>query len=970
MKKAKFHGRNTYAQSLILVLVAIAVSVIGVKLLTGSHAATGISFSPSVIPVSATEITNPIRGAYNWQYADYGGDEGRGAPIPMSDMYERDDIHWNQMEPTQGNYDFSVLEQGAVAAKAKGGKFGFRIPLMGMGDQRVPDYIINNQGTYGGNGQGGGNFAPDYNNNAFLSRIEALFKAIGAKYGKDPRFGVGDISFYGMWGEWHLFGAPSGSTAINTASATRIINTQVDNMPQMHWVMMYGNSDVSGAVNYAMSKVSTLGNYVGWRNDCIGSQSQGYAQTNSAAWNQAPNAQVNQWKRAPVVGELCGLATDGSSDVGPGNFGDVLSQVGVFHYSMVGNGNTHGGAPFTSFPADQQANWMSSMKAAGYRYVLNNVSTPNLITTGRNFNLSSSWSNVGVAPTYDNWSVNFGLKDSAGNSVWSSTSSTNLKTLLAATTNGTATFTTPFQVPLSVPAGTYTMYVQITDPTGYYKPMQLAIGGQQSDGSYTLGTTTITTGAAPADTVPTPVNPIPPAPTPAAPNLATGLTFTASDGNAGVDGQAVSNVNDSDTSSRWIGTPVDNVTLSTDLGASYKLSDVNITWAGDTTKNYLLQMSTDNTTWTTIASGATNNTASESIDTNTFTTTPTGRYFRVVATDRWNVAYGNSIYDINIAGTSTITPTPPPPPPTPTPTLTIGISQTGNLVTGKTFTAADGAGVDGQVVANVNDKDESTRWVGTPADNVGISTDLGATYTLNKVSIIWAGDTTNQYQIQTSNNNTTWTTVATGNTDGTTPVQTDTSTFTATPTGRYFRIVALNRWNNTYGNSIYEIGVYGTAAPTPDTQAPTAPTGLKTTLLTNNSVSLSWTASTDNVGVTAYRVFRGTTALSDVTGLSITDTGLAAGTTYSYTVKALDLAGNISAASTAINATTVAATPPPPTPVPGDVDGSGAINAADIAMLVHNWGHVVPVGTLGDLNRNGKVDTQDITILIHYWPKS
>jgi endoglucanase Acf2/chitodextrinase len=95
-----------------------------------------------------------------------------------------------------------------------------------------------------------------------------------------------------------------------------------------------------------------------------------------------------------------------------------------------------------------------------------------------------------------------------------------------------------------------------------------------------------------------------------------------------------------------------------------------------------------------------------------------------------------------------------------------------------------------------------------------------------------------------------------------------------------------------------------------DTQAPTAPTNLAVTGRTNSSISLSWTASTDNVGVTGYDIYNGTALAGSSTGTSYTVTGLAANTTYSFTVRAKDAAGNVSAASAAVSATTTGTTTP------------------------------------------------------------
>jgi hypothetical protein len=74
-------------------------------------------------------------------------------------------------------------------------------------------------------------------------------------------------------------------------------------------------------------------------------------------------------------------------------------------------------------------------------------------------------------------------------------------------------------------------------------------------------------------------------------------------------------------------------------------------------------------------------------------------------------------------------------------------------------------------------------------------------------------------------------------------------------------------------------------------------------------VSLSWTSSTDNVGVTGYRLSRSGTSLGTQTGVGYTDSGLSPGTTYDYTVTALDAAGNVSTPSTASVKTPLDAAP-------------------------------------------------------------
>lgn len=98
----------------------------------------------------------------------------------------------------------------------------------------------------------------------------------------------------------------------------------------------------------------------------------------------------------------------------------------------------------------------------------------------------------------------------------------------------------------------------------------------------------------------------------------------------------------------------------------------------------------------------------------------------------------------------------------------------------------------------------------------------------------------------------------------------------------------------------------GGTPPAADTTAPTAPSGVSASATSSTQISLAWNASTDNVAVSGYRVFRNGSQIADVPGTSYTDTGLSPSTLYSYTIVAYDAAGNTSQTSAAVNATTLA----------------------------------------------------------------
>ena len=109
--------------------------------------------------------------------------------------------------------------------------------------------------------------------------------------------------------------------------------------------------------------------------------------------------------------------------------------------------------------------------------------------------------------------------------------------------------------------------------------------------------------------------------------------------------------------------------------------------------------------------------------------------------------------------------------------------------------------------------------------------------------------------------------------------------------------------SNYFRDVLFEAG----APPPPDIIAPSAPTGLSATAVSSSQINLSWTPSTDNVGVTGYRVLRGGLLVGSPSGTTYSDTDLLASTAYGYVVQAVDAAGNVSASSNTASATTQAA---------------------------------------------------------------
>ena len=119
-------------------------------------------------------------------------------------------------------------------------------------------------------------------------------------------------------------------------------------------------------------------------------------------------------------------------------------------------------------------------------------------------------------------------------------------------------------------------------------------------------------------------------------------------------------------------------------------------------------------------------------------------------------------------------------------------------------------------------------------------------------------------------------------------------------------VFAVDAYDAAANHSAQASVATSTAACPTDTTPPSTPTGLKQTGSTQTSVSLAWNASTDNIGVTRYNVFRGGAPDGTSPGTTYTSNGLTCGTSYFFSVQAQDAAGKVSGQSSALSASTAA----------------------------------------------------------------
>jgi hypothetical protein len=126
-------------------------------------------------------------------------------------------------------------------------------------------------------------------------------------------------------------------------------------------------------------------------------------------------------------------------------------------------------------------------------------------------------------------------------------------------------------------------------------------------------------------------------------------------------------------------------------------------------------------------------------------------------------------------------------------------------------------------------------------------------------------------------------------------------------------------WQRTTGEAV-DAGSLA-CSPAPDRQAPTAPAGLRATAIGPREVALDWDRSTDDVGVSGYRIFRDGIEIDQTPSLptDATDPTVEPDTRYAYRVRAFDAAGNLSASSDRVTVTTPPDDHPPSPPGPAQV---------------------------------------------------
>lgn len=475
------------------------------------------TITTTIIPFSSADLNRPGAGAEQWHSQNTVNIPVEGTNTQRLDVYYRSPLTWAKIETSKNNYNWGPvisMLNGAISKRQK-----VTLGLMSVyhdnedgvinydgGNSAYPLYLHQEmQAEAVKDWRAGSGWVPNYNSPKYIDAQRRINTSLNNLLETGSFNGVAykniinsiDVRGYGNYGEWHNGGIvdqvsqiPSGAHA-TTATLKAIIDahTQIFQNFQLNIIMTAFDANwlqhtrTSAEVGYYALTTSNAHGKLGWRRDNWGA-GDGTGDTyiddllidNNRTYNGIPlNSLIMKvWEYAPITGEPMNSTSN--------SFAEFESQVRKYHAASFGNGN------ITFSPTSTiKANFRAASKAAGYRLQIEGGSFTN---TNTSLSVTLNWRNSGIAPTYDNWNVQFLLKNSSGLVVNTTTSVFKPKRFLP---SATAVGTTD-NFSFSLPQGTYTLAVRVIDPTGYRSPMPLFIEGVQGDGSYNLGSVTVATG--------------------------------------------------------------------------------------------------------------------------------------------------------------------------------------------------------------------------------------------------------------------------------------------------------------------------------------------------------------------------------------------------------------------------------------------------------------------------------------------
>jgi hypothetical protein len=306
-------------------------------------------------------------------------------------------ISWRELEPIEGDYRFDDWEKRWDVEAGRGKHVVFRVyvdyPKKPSG---LPDWLRTAGVKETRYEEHGGGLSPDYNDPRMVAGMERLIAALGKRYNNHPRIAFIQLGLLGFWGEWHTW--PRQELHASAATEQRIVEAYRKAFPQKCLMVRYAR-DFAGEQNW-----------IGFHDDLFPQDTD-----NGRAWSFLAKiraaGRTENWKVAPIGGEMVpGEARRWLGD----DFDTTLAALDRSHFSWVGPYNPALQRPETALFLQRSE---ALVRRMGYEFQITELKHPAQVKANAAIPVSLSGTNLGVAPFYYPWTVEWALLNDQGQAV-------------------------------------------------------------------------------------------------------------------------------------------------------------------------------------------------------------------------------------------------------------------------------------------------------------------------------------------------------------------------------------------------------------------------------------------------------------------------------------------------------------------------------------------------------------------------
>jgi hypothetical protein len=348
-------------------------------------------------------------------------------------------IKWQDLEPTNGTFDFSAVEDVINRSGSRNRHLILRLYCDWWGENEesrgCPDWIYSEVGVDRIRGDNG-RYITDYNDPRYIAEATQAIAALGERYDDDPRLYAFQIGVIGYWGEWHTWGSQidGDSYDITADTETKILNAYRSAFDRTMLMARYPDRSILASADD-----------IGFHNDYFRPNND-----HSAGFDNSVFAE-RRWVDGPIGGE-----------VPPGlSSGDFQQMYGTVQgREMIEKGHYSTMKP-TSVPDQFSQDHLELHKRFGYNYQIDGAVFAESADRTGSLAVELAATNVGVAPFYYDWQVEFALLSSDNTPVVvQEASSYDLRSILPE-----RSFSLNGSLPLNgVDSGTYRLAVRVIQP--------------------------------------------------------------------------------------------------------------------------------------------------------------------------------------------------------------------------------------------------------------------------------------------------------------------------------------------------------------------------------------------------------------------------------------------------------------------------------------------------------------------------